>query len=201
MGASPRRARGVRQRVPRTRLGDDLQLIGQRERVELAHVLVETHPHGRRSVFIPTLMSRRMTGSASGFSSFSRSSSAVVTLSSPIDAVPRRTSVPSRFTIDRGRASAGVRICQDRPHLLAFEHGISVVRGNVSGLEPSLSPQPLAQRRELAEVRRPFDRAALETEFLRGRVVVNRRVGIGRSGHAASGAAGATARPGNPHFP
>ena len=48
---------------------------------------------------MPTLMSRRITGSASGFSSVNRWSSAVGNPSSPTEAVPRSTSVPSRFTI------------------------------------------------------------------------------------------------------
>ena len=48
-----------------------------------------------RVVFMPGLMSLRMTGSVSGFNSFSRCDSAVSLPSPPTDAVPRRISVPS----------------------------------------------------------------------------------------------------------
>jgi len=53
-----------------------------------------------RGVFMPTLTSRRITGSANGFSSSrSRRSSAVGTAGGPTEAVPRNTSVASRFTM------------------------------------------------------------------------------------------------------
>ena len=52
------------------------------------------------------------------------------------------------------------------------------MRGNASGLEPGLAPHARAQRRELAEMRRPFDRPSLEAEFLRRRIVMNRGVGV-----------------------
>lgn len=47
-----------------------------------------------RVVFMPSLISLRITGSASGFSSFSRCDS-VVAVTPPTEAVPRRISVPS----------------------------------------------------------------------------------------------------------
>ena len=52
-----------------------------------------------RAVFMPTLMSARITGSVSGFSSPSRRLSAVSVPSPSIEAVPRRISVPSRLII------------------------------------------------------------------------------------------------------
>ena len=52
------------------------------------------------------------------------------------------------------------------------------MRGDTPGLEPRLSPQPFAQRRKLAEIRRPLDGAALKSQFLRGGVVVNLGMGI-----------------------
>ena len=52
------------------------------------------------------------------------------------------------------------------------------MRGNASSLEPGLAPHARAQRRELAEMRRPFDRPSLEAEFLRRRIVMNRGVGV-----------------------
>ncbi len=54
----------------------------------------------------------------------------------------------------------------------------TVMRGNASSLEPGLAPHARAQRRELAEMRRPFDRPSLEAEFLRRRIVMNRGVGV-----------------------
>ena len=47
------------------------------------------------------------------------------------------------------------------------------MRGEAAALEPRLSPQPRAERRELAEMRRPLDGAALEAELLRGGIVVD----------------------------
>jgi hypothetical protein len=53
-----------------------------------------------RGVFKPTVTSRRITGSANGFSSSrKRRSSAVGAAGAPTEAVPRKTSVPSRFTM------------------------------------------------------------------------------------------------------
>ena len=52
------------------------------------------------------------------------------------------------------------------------------MRGDASGLEPGIAPDAGAQRRELAEMRRPFDGAALKSQFLRRRIVVNRGMGI-----------------------
>ena len=51
-----------------------------------------------RGVFMPTLRSARMTGSASGFSSPSRRLNAV-SVTSPTEAVPRNISVPSRLVM------------------------------------------------------------------------------------------------------
>src|SRR5207244_6057202 len=56
--------------------------------------------------------------------------------------------------------------------------GIAVMRREAAGLEPRLAPDALTQRRELAEMGGALDGAALEAEFLRGRVVMDRRVGI-----------------------
>ena len=52
------------------------------------------------------------------------------------------------------------------------------MRRQAAGLEPGLAPDPLAQRRELAEMGRPLDGAALKAELLRGRIVVDRGVGV-----------------------
>ena len=52
------------------------------------------------------------------------------------------------------------------------------MRGQAPGLEPGPAPDPLAQRRELAEMGRPFDGAALKSELLGGRVVMDRGMGI-----------------------
>ena len=52
------------------------------------------------------------------------------------------------------------------------------MRRQASGLEPGLAPDPLAQRRELAEMGRALDGAALKAELLRGRIVVDRGVGV-----------------------
>src|SRR5437660_5924878 len=52
------------------------------------------------------------------------------------------------------------------------------MRREAAGLEPRLAPDALTQRRELAEMGGALDGAALEAEFLRGRVVMDRRVGI-----------------------
>src|SRR5580658_3360007 len=52
------------------------------------------------------------------------------------------------------------------------------MRGDASGLEPGAPPQAFAERRELAEMRRPFDRSTLEPQFPGGGIVVNRRMRI-----------------------
>jgi hypothetical protein len=52
------------------------------------------------------------------------------------------------------------------------------MRRDAAGPEPISAPQPLAERRELAEMRRSLDGAALEAELLRRGIVMNRRVGI-----------------------
>jgi hypothetical protein len=52
------------------------------------------------------------------------------------------------------------------------------MRGQAPGLEPGLAPDPLAQWRELAEMGRSFDGAALKPELLGGGVVVDRGMGI-----------------------
>jgi hypothetical protein len=69
-------------------------------------------------------------------------------------------------------------LCQKRLHLFSLEGGIAVMRGNTSGLEPGISPQAHAQRSELAEMRRPFDRPSLKSQLLRRRIVVNGGVRI-----------------------
>src|SRR5271157_5782694 len=131
-----------------------------------------------RAVFVPILMSARMTGSCSGGRPSSRRLSSAVGPSAPvIDAVPRSTSAPSRLTIriSVSRAPAGglaMTACTSSP----LEDGVAVVRRQATRLEPRLAPEPLAEWRKLAEVSRPFYRAPLEAEPLRRRVVVDRDV-------------------------
>src|ERR1700730_15064309 len=58
-------------------------------------------------------------------------------------------------------------------HLFALEGGVAIMRGQASGFEPGLAPDSFAERRELAEMRRALDGAALESQLLRGRIVVD----------------------------
>ena len=98
-----------------------------------------------RDVFMPTLMSRRITGSASGFNSFSRSDSAVSVTSRPTEAVPRKISVPSLRVMPMAQMFwPGFGISIARLHLLALEYGVAVVRRQAAGLEPCLAPDALA---------------------------------------------------------
>src|SRR5215469_6364289 len=68
------------------------------------------------------------------------------------------------------------RLGDDRLHLFARKGWIALVRGQAPGLEPGPPPQALAQWSELAEVGGSLDRATLEPELLRGRIIVNRCV-------------------------
>ena len=52
------------------------------------------------------------------------------------------------------------------------------MRRKTAGLEPGLAPDPFAQWRELAEMGRAFDGAALKAELLRGGIVMDRGVGV-----------------------
>ena len=131
-----------------------------------------------RLLVCATFTSRRITGSASGLSSAKRASSAVGACGSPTEAVPRSTSVPSRLTIwiwhwlVPGSGFDSIA-CTSSP-----SKSVAVMRGQATALEPGLSPQPRAQRCELAEMRRAFDGAALEAELLRGGIVVDRGVRV-----------------------
>ena len=76
----------------------------------------------------------------------------------------------------RGRFAGGFR--EVGADLLALEARVAVVRGQAPLGQPSRPPQRDAQRSELAEVRRTFNRAALEAELLRRRVVMDRRMAV-----------------------
>src|ERR1700733_5646825 len=80
--------------------------------------------------------------------------------------------------LDFALLGARLRPFQNRLHLFARKRGIAIVRRDTSGFEPRFSPHILAQRRKLTKMRRPFDRAALEPEFLRRRIIVYRGVGV-----------------------
>jgi hypothetical protein len=77
---------------------------------------------------------------------------------------------------DRRMRAAILRFGYERPDLVALETRVAIVRGERALREPLRPPERDTQRRELAEVRRPLDRAALEAEFLGGLVVVDRSV-------------------------
>ena len=79
---------------------------------------------------------------------------------------------------DRANGLARLRLFDIGLDFLALEGGVAIMRGQAAGLEPGLAPDPLAQRRELAEMGRPFDGAALKPELLGGRVVMDRGMGI-----------------------
>ena len=131
-----------------------------------------------RAVFMPTLISARMTGSASGFNSPSRREARF-----PYLAADRRRAAQDLGAValghaDRADALARLRHLDVGLHFLALEYGVAVMRRQAAGLEPCLAPDALAQRRELAEMGRAFDGAALEPELLRGRIVVDRGMGV-----------------------
>ena len=85
-------------------------------------MLVEINFTLCREVFMPTLISLRITGSVSGFNSFSRCDSAVSVTSRPTDAVPRKISMPSRLRhADRANGLTGLRLLDAGLHLFAFE--------------------------------------------------------------------------------
>ena len=77
---------------------------------------------------------------------------------------------------DRRVRGLVLRLRDDGANTFAFEAGIAVVRGEQPCFEPARTPERDAQRGELAEMRRSFDRAAFEAELLRGRVIVDRGV-------------------------
>ena len=89
-----------------------------------------------------------MTGSASGFSSPSRLCSAVSVPSPPIDAVPRKISVPSRLVMPIAQiVCTWLRLFDIGLDFLALEGGVAVMRRQAACLEPGLAPDPFAQRR------------------------------------------------------
>jgi len=128
---------------------------------------------------MPTFISLRITGSASGFNSASRCDNAV----SDSVASHRRSAAQNFGAVapghpDRANFLAGLCLLDARLHLLALEGGVAVMRGQAPGLEPRLAPHAFAQRRELTEMGGTFDGAALKAQFLRRGVVVNRRMGV-----------------------
>ena len=106
-----------------------------------------------------------------------RASSSVSRCSGPTDAVPVRTGRPSVVwasivadVVARGR--------QRRLDLLAGNDHVPEVGADAAVLEPRLAPHRDGERVELAEVRRPFDRGAGESERRRGVPVVDARVAV-----------------------
>src|SRR5882672_10775363 len=77
---------------------------------------------------------------------------------------------------DRKRALTGLRLLDIGLDFLALERRVPVMRGQAPGFEPGLAPDPFAQRRELAEMGRPFDGATLKSQLLRRHVVMDRGV-------------------------
>ena len=151
----------------------------KRKRIEVAHVLVEIHFHrlpgglhadlevreyhevGERLQFAEPLVKRSLGAVAADRGSAAQDLGAV-----------------ALGHADRDGLLTRLRFLDAGPHLLALEGRIAVVRGQAAGLEPGVAPDPLAQRHELAEMGRAFDRAALEAELLSGRIVVDRGVGV-----------------------
>jgi len=103
-----------------------------------------------RPVFMPTLRSARMTGSASGFNSPSRFVSAVSVPSPSIDAVPRNISVPSRLVMPIAQVVwPGFGLFDIGLDFLALEGRVPVMRGQTAGREPGRAPDSFATRRKL----------------------------------------------------
>ena len=158
-------------------LGDYLQLLRERERVQRTHVLIR-RPCARGCVWCAAqahvAQDHRRLGRTQLADALLQSRRRIV-------AADRRCATQDFRAVFALHADGRVRrvvrrLRDERTHFLAFEAGIAVVRGERALRQPLRSPQRDAQRSELAEVRGPLDRAALEAEFLRGLVVVDRGV-------------------------
>ena len=120
-----------------------------------------------------------MTGSASGFSSPSRRlKRGFRPIAADGSGAAQDLGAVALGHADRADRLARLRLFDIGLDFLALEGGVAVMRRQASGLEPGLAPDPLAQRRELAEMGRALDGAALKAELLRGRIVVDRGVGV-----------------------
>ena len=119
-----------------------------------------------------------MTGSASGFSSPSRRLKRGCRHIADGSGAAQNLGAVAPGHADRADRLARLRLFDIGLYLLALEGGVAVMRRQASGLEPGLAPDPLAQRRELAEMGRALDGAALKAQLLRGCIVVDRGVGV-----------------------
>ena len=169
----------------RHRLGDDLQLVGQREGVVRAHVLVEAHAHAlgvagaqlsdaqlavdhqlrRRPQpgdALPDLAGRRLLGRQRAHRGRAGEHRRAVALFGP----------------QARRALTGGRDLHEGTHLLAFDHHVLVVRAEAAAFEPGVAEQLEQQRLELAEMRGPFDRPGTQPQRRGGGVVVDRLVAV-----------------------
>ena len=148
------------------RLGNDLQLVGQREGIEISHVLVRPHCDHfvRRAGHADMQIREDHEIACRAQLRHARLQQGLAMIRPDGGArLQHRRAILLEGPAHRPRLAGGRPVNFD-PHLLALEHHVQEVAGETAPLEPGIAPDLCQVRHELREMRRALNRPRLDAQ-------------------------------------